>query len=440
MKIPYEDAATIYARYRGPNTALLESADASKRPIKSLAILQAKGKLTCHGDTVTATGAIVPELDRQLEKYGSGGVYRFPRATALDERERLLEPSSTLPLKLLEHELLIGGFAFDYLESFEELPPVAPGRNTFPDYEFLVSEISLHIDHASETAEIVGGVPRETSYDPAPAGDAPEGMTDAEFEQWVVELQDNIHAGDIYQAVPSRAFYRPCSDAFAAYLRLKDSNPSPYLFFLQGEDYELFGASPESCLKFDPVSRETELYPIAGTQPRGATPEEDTRLELLLRTDAKEIAEHTMLVDLARNDLARVCSERQVTRLMDVDKYSRVMHLVSEVSGTLEEGLDALDAYRACMNMGTLTGAPKIRATELIRGVEKQRRGSYGGAVGYLHNGAMDTCIVIRSAFVQDGVATVQAGAGVVRDSVPASESAETRHKARAVLEALCES
>lgn len=441
MIIDYEDAATIYARYRGPNTALLESADGAQRPLKSLAILRAKGKLTCRGERVTATGEIVEYLDSELSDYGAQGEYVFPRISAVDERDRLLAPSSLLPLKLLADELLIGGFAFDYLETFEELPPVGPGFNTFPDYEFLVAGASLHIDHTARTGEIRGEVSRETSGIRAETrAEIPAEQTDEEFEEGVAKLQEHIHAGDIYQAVPSRAFYRPCDDPFAAYLRLKESNPSPYLFYLEGDDYALFGASPESCLKFDPETRETQLYPIAGTQPRGATAEEDTRLELLLRTDPKEIAEHTMLVDLARNDLARVCSNREVTRLMGVDKYSRVMHLVSQVTGTLQPGLDALDAYRACMNMGTLTGAPKVRATELIRGVEHQRRGSYGGAVGYLHGGAMDTCIVIRSAFVRDGVAMVQAGAGVVRDSEPASEAAETRHKAQAVLEALCES
>src|SRR5699024_9401575 len=207
-----------------------------------------------------------------------------------------------------------------------------------------------------------------------------------------------------------------------------------------------FGASPESNLKFTAANRELQLYPIAGTRPRGLNPdgsindELDIRNELDMRTDAKEIAEHTMLVDLARNDLARVSvpASRRVADLLQVDRYSRVMHLVSRVTATLDPELDALDAYRACMNMGTLTGAPKLRAMELLRGVEKRRRGSYGGAVGYLRgNGDMDNCIVIRSAFVQDGVASVQAGAGVVRDSNLQAEADETLHKAYAVLNAI---
>lgn len=437
------DAAALFAPHRGPYTALLESAEDQR----SLAILKAKAVVTCQGQQVTvkalseAGTALIQSLDSSLIEYGHDGVYQFSWSKALDERVRLLEPSTLLPLKLLEAtELLIGGFAFDYLETFEELPPVAPGLNTFPDYEFLVSEVSLHIDHVAGTVDKRGAAEPQGFTPHKAATKLPSTVTDDTYAEWVTELQGHIHAGDIYQAVPSREFVRPCSDAFAAYLRLKASNPSPYLFFVQGEDYELFGASPESCLKYEPSTRDLSLYPIAGTQPRGATSEQDERLELLLRTDSKEIAEHTMLVDLARNDLARVCTERHVTKLMGVDKYSRVMHLVSQVSGQLAPDLDALDAYRACMNMGTLTGAPKIRATELLRGLEQTRRGSYGGAVGYLHEGAMDTCIVIRSAFVRDGLAIVQAGAGVVRDSIPANEVTETHHKARAVLEALCES
>ena len=217
------------------------------------------------------------------------------------------------------------------------------------------------------------------------------------------------------------------------------------MFYVRGfdrnrEPYELFGASPESNLKFSAATREVQLYPIAGTRPRGATHELDTRMELELRTDAKEIAEHTMLVDLARNDMARVAEPgtRRVRELLQVDRYSRVMHLVSRVTATLAQDLDALDAYRASMNMGTLTGAPKLRATELIREIEGSRRGSYGGAVGYLRgDGEFDTCIVIRSAYVRDGVATVQAGAGVVRDSNPQAEADETLHKAYAVLNSI---
>ena len=218
------------------------------------------------------------------------------------------------------------------------------------------------------------------------------------------------------------------------------------MFYMQDEDFTLFGASPESALKFDATTRQLEIYPIAGSRPRGfdahgnIDPELDARLELELRLDHKEQAEHLMLVDLARNDIARVCESgsRKVAELMQVDRYSHIMHLVSRVVGKLRSELDALHAYQACMNMGTLTGAPKIKAMQLIYQFEQQKRHSYGGAVGYLQSdGNFDTCIVIRSAFVQDGTAYVQAGCGEVLDSDPQMEADETRHKAAAVLKAI---
>ena len=218
------------------------------------------------------------------------------------------------------------------------------------------------------------------------------------------------------------------------------------MFVLNDEQFTIFGASPESSVKYTTETNEVEMYPIAGTRKRGfkpngaIDPDLDGRIELFMRNDKKEVAEHLMLVDLARNDLARISQPgtRYVKDLLKVDRYSQVMHLVSHVVGQLRPDLDAIHAYQACMNMGTLTGAPKIRATELIRGVEKKRRGSYGGAIGWISgNGDMDTCIVIRSAFVKNSVAYVQAGAGIVYDSVPQSEADETFNKAKAVLSAI---
>ena len=220
------------------------------------------------------------------------------------------------------------------------------------------------------------------------------------------------------------------------------------MFYLQDSEFCIFGASPESALKYQQSNRQVEIYPIAGTRPRGfnadgsLSPDLDSRIELDLRLDKKELAEHIMLVDLARNDIARVSQPgtRHVADLLKVDRYSHVMHLVSRVCGTLEHELDALHAYQACMNMGTLSGAPKVKATSLIREVEGKRRGSYGGAVGYLTgDGDMDTCIVIRSAFVKNSQAQIQAGAGVVFDSDPQSEANETRQKAQAVINAIYE-
>ncbi|WP_303878682.1 anthranilate synthase component 1 [Actinomyces oris] len=416
----------------------------------------------------------------------------------IEERERLTALSTIEPLRLLaraevDHPHLpleAGAFAFDYLSTFESLPEVAQGANTCPDYLFYDARIILVVDHPTQEATLVGasvdasdlerrmealaaaidGIEdpadsADTAADaaadtaveaPAPAGGvvssgspvlhAVPTVSDADFEAVVEEMRGYIADGDVYQVVPSRGFTIDCPDALAAYHVLRHANPSPYMFYLAAPDFELFGASPESALLYSVRSGRVAIRPIAGTRPRGLHPdgsvdhERDTRLELELRTDAKEVAEHVMLVDLARNDVARVSrpGTRSVQDLLRVDRYSRVMHLVSEVSGELAEDLDALDAFRASMTMGTLTGAPKLRAAELIRQAEGVRRGSYGGSVGYIRgDGELDTCIVIRSGFVSAGTALVQAGAGVVAASSPAAEAAETVHKARAVLEAV---
>ena len=406
---------------------------------------------------------------------------------SIEERERLTALSTIEPLRLLaraevDHPHLpleAGAFAFDYLSTFESLPEVAQGANTCPDYLFYDARIILVVDHPTQEATLVGAsvdaadlerrmealataIDRikdpansaDTAVEaPAPAGgpDSPvlhavPTVSDADFEAVVEEMRGYIADGDVYQVVPSRGFTIDCPDALAAYHVLRHANPSPYMFYLAAPDFELFGASPESALLYSVRSGRVAIRPIAGTRPRGLHPdgsvdhERDTRLELELRTDAKEVAEHVMLVDLARNDVARVSrpGTRSVQDLLRVDRYSRVMHLVSEVSGELAEDLDALDAFRASMTMGTLTGAPKLRAAELIRQAEGVRRGSYGGSVGYIRgDGELDTCIVIRSGFVSAGTALVQAGAGVVAASSPAAEAAETVHKARAVLEAV---
>ena len=404
---------------------------------------------------------------------------------SIEERERLTALSTIEPLRLLaraevDHPHLpleAGAFAFDYLSTFESLPEVAQGANTCPDYLFYDARIILVVDHPTQEATLVGASVDATDLerrmealaaaidgieDPADSAntaiEAPAGgpdspvlhavptVSDADFEAVVEEMRGYIADGDVYQVVPSRGFTIDCPDALAAYHVLRHANPSPYMFYLAAPDFELFGASPESALLYSVRSGRVAIRPIAGTRPRGLHPdgsvdhERDTRLELELRTDAKEVAEHVMLVDLARNDVARVSrpGTRSVQDLLRVDRYSRVMHLVSEVSGELAEDLDSLDAFRASMTMGTLTGAPKLRAAELIRQAEGVRRGSYGGSVGYIRgDGELDTCIVIRSGFVSAGTALVQAGAGVVAASSPAAEAAETVHKARAVLEAV---
>ncbi|BBI01459.1 anthranilate synthase component I (plasmid) [Buchnera aphidicola (Nipponaphis monzeni)] len=252
--------------------------------------------------------------------------------------------------------------------------------------------------------------------------------------------------GNIYQVVLSRKFLIPCPSPLAAYDQLKNNNPSPYMFFMQDTNFTLFGASPESSLKYNPKSRKIDIYPIAGTRTRGFQKngqidyDLDNKIELEMRTNQKELSEHLMLVDLARNDLARICEPgtRYVEKLTKVDRYSHVMHLVSKVTGILKKNLDILHAYQTCMNMGTLSGAPKIAAMQLIAQHEKEKRGSYGGAIGYITGeGIFDMCIIIRSAYVEQGIATIQSGAGIVLESNPKSEVKESKNKARAVINAI---
>lgn len=490
-------------RARPVDTVLLESVDiATKVSRTTIAVLEASARLTCQGQGVSVQAlsqaqadgeAAVARLREHLAAYVTDDAradrlsLTFPAPTAheqAEERERLRATSSIEPLRVLagvevDHPHLpleAGVVAFDYLATFEMLPEVAPGANTCPDYVFYDARIILVIDHPTREATLVGASvdpadlearlsalaaaidavdettlaaeheQRALRQEPGATVHAVPTQSDADFAAGVETMKEAIAAGDVYQVVPSRGFTMPCPDALAAYHELRGANPSPYMFYLATPAFELFGASPESALLHSAKTGEVSIRPIAGTRPRGLTAdggidhERDTRLELELRTDAKEVAEHVMLVDLARNDVARVSvpGTRRVVDLLRVDRYSRVMHLVSEVTGTLDPELDALDAFRASMTMGTLTGAPKLRAAELIRTTEGVRRGSYGGSVGYFRgDGELDTCIVIRSAFVTGGQALVQAGAGVVADSVPAKEAAETVHKASAVLHAV---
>ncbi|WP_432462870.1 MULTISPECIES: anthranilate synthase component 1 [unclassified Agarivorans] len=475
---------------------LLESAEIdSKENLKSLILADAAVKISCHGREVTFVAispngeSVLADVTANLEpslitqQTSKQLVVDYPLPTAnLDEDSRLKASSPVDALRLLvtlygsqtdfNEGLFIGGvFAYDFIASFEQLPTVADSTNACPDFQFYLAESLLLIDHQQQVTHIIGSLFNDhessritqrlshlaelcetenhqqesavpTNYQAKISTD----ISDAHYCEHVETLKDYIRQGDIFQVVPSRSFQLACPDSLAAYRELKLTNPSPYMFYLQDSEFVLFGASPESAIKYCSNSRDVEIYPIAGTRKRGFNPDGsinrdlDGRLELELRLDKKETAEHIMLVDLARNDVARISEPgtRHVADLLKVDRYSHVMHLVSRVIGTLRKDLDALHAYQACMNMGTLVGAPKIRASELIRQIEQQRRGSYGGAVGYLTGkGDMDTCIVIRSAFVKNQVAHVQAGAGIVYDSDPQAEADETRNKAAAVLNAI---
>jgi anthranilate synthase component 1 len=273
------------------------------------------------------------------------------------------------------------------------------------------------------------------------AGGAPArgSLSPRAYGAMVEAAREHIRAGDIYQVVLSQRFERRLStDPFAVYRTLRRINPSPYMYFLRDGRTALAGASPEMLVRVE--GRRVELHPIAGTRPRGADPIQDAGLEAELRGDAKERAEHVMLVDLGRNDLGRVCAPGtvRVPEFMKVERFSHVMHLVSSVTGELAEGKDAFDALRSTFPAGTVSGAPKVRAMEIIEELEKTPRGPYAGAVCYIdHSGNLDSCIIIRTMVAQGRRAWVQAGSGIVADSVPRREYEESHNKARAVLAAI---
>jgi len=259
------------------------------------------------------------------------------------------------------------------------------------------------------------------------------------FAAGVGRIQEYIHAGDCFQVVLSRRIARPLkAPAFEVYRALRSINPSPYMFYLAQEDFAIAGASPEMLIRV--ADGEVSIHPIAGTRKRSADPEQDAELAQELRTDEKERAEHVMLVDLGRNDVGRVCrpGSVRVTQFLDVERYSHVMHLVSHVTGQLCADKSPYDALRAGFPAGTLSGAPKVRAMQIIAELERQKRGVYGGAVGYVgFDGNLDMCIAIRTLVLKDGYAYAQAGSGIVADSTPEAEFMETENKLGAVLQAL---
>lgn len=476
------------------NSLLLESAEiSSKNSLNSLLLINAALKITCLGNRVTFKAltengcTVLKHLVGNL--WGLSCQVQQPKdnevvVTFSSPDQNLDEDSKLQSLTIFDglrqvnnlyaHSqtpIFLGGlFAYDLVANFIPMSNIELKDDGLicPDYVFYLAENLLRLNHQTQQATLqsfcfsskeadnlqqsAAKIAEELKHlQPLPpiqrtATDVATNLDDDKFKEIITALKQHIYMGDVFQIVPSRRFSLPCPNTLATYRQLKQNNPSPYMFYMQDEDFTLFGASPESALKYSANTRQLEIYPIAGSRPRGfdtngqINPELDARLELELRLDQKELAEHLMLVDLARNDIARVCESatRQVKDLMQVDRYSHIMHLVSRVVGKLRPELDALHAYQACMNMGTLTGAPKIKAMQLIYQFEQQKRHSYGGAVGYLSSdGNFDTCIVIRSAFVQNGIAHVQAGCGEVLDSDPQMEADETRHKARAVLNAI---
>ncbi len=361
----------------------------------------------------------------------------------------------------------VGFFGYDLVRTVESLGEPNPDPLGLPDMALMVPGLMLAFDHQKhelnivvfpfegfDSAELAERV-RRALASPIPSlgksssardGKVPcdgiqfeSNLTREEFEANTSRIVDYVHAGDAFQVVPSQRFSAPVPvEAFSIYRGLRVVNPSPYMYFLDFEDFQIAGASPEPLIKV--TSERVETRPIAGTYPRGSDEEEDRRNAEELLADPKERAEHVMLVDLGRNDLGRVCEygSVEVEELMVVETYSHVLHIVSRVAGKLRPDVGAMDALRACLPAGTLSGAPKVRAMQIIDELEPHKRCSYGGAIGYLgFDGDLDTAIHIRTVVVKDGVAHVQAGGGTVADAKPDFEYRESVNKARAVFAAV---
>ncbi len=419
---------------------------------------------------------------------------RLKTITPFDFFRAVLFYLDTYSVKFAKFCGLYGAISYDFIDRFEHLPP--PKKETIddPDYCLYFSDSMFIFEHTNKQLHLVAhgliftkdsesaileeckqkialyedGYRKLSAQEISPAFEPAEKISSAkqltvtndtshdEFIARVYNIQERIKQGDIFQAVLSRtiAAHHPQleSNALKIYRELRAQNPSPYMFFINfgNTDGFFLGASPEMSLRVtvnpqNPLEKKVQMRPIAGTKPRGIIngciePELDSRYELELKTDTKELAEHSMLLDLARNDIARITvfGTRQVHELFAVEKYAHVQHLVSDVRGILRPDLDALHAYLATMNQGTLTGAPKIMAMNIIRNVEETARGFYGGSVGYVTvTGEMDTAIAIRAIRIKGNIAYVRTGAGIVHDSVPESEFEETKQKSQGCLNAI---
>jgi len=385
--------------------------------------------------------------------------------------QEMLEKYTHVPIQGLPrfHGGAVGYLAYDVVRYFEQIPPPSKDFLGLPEALFLLVDTLLVFDHVRHKIKVlthvhldegtvesayqeaieridglVGRLGKPLVVEPRPKREVNEppitsNMTKERHGALVERIKEYIYAGDVIQAVLSQRLARPTkAQPFDIYRALRTLNPSPYMYFLALDDFHIIGASPELLVRVE--DRIIYNFPLAGTRPRGGTVEEDEALAAELKADEKERAEHIMLVDLGRNDVGRISESGsvEVTDLMRVVRYSHVMHLESEVHGRLRADKTIYDALRSCMPAGTLSGAPKIRAMEILADLEAERRGPYGGAVGYFgFNNAMDTAITIRTMVLKDGVAYIQAGGGIVADSVPEAEYQETLHKAQAVLRAI---
>jgi len=467
-----ETPVSVYHKLRrmGQVAFLLESVERGEQVGRySFLGVNPRGEVIVRGREVACI------IDGVIEKY------LLPDGEdPLDVVRRALEPAKAVRIEGLPRFVggAVGYIGYDTVRFFERLPDTATPGIGVPDTVFLLVDTLVIFDHVAHVLHILanarfqGAEARrgiDAVYDealqriheiesilqqplpPLPAVGSPLGdrvssnVTRECFEDSVRQAKQYIAAGDIFQVVLSQRFTRRTNAApLTVYRALRQLNPSPYMFLFEfgdeigGELLSLVGASPEMMVRLE--GRTATIRPIAGTRPRGRTVDEDQRMEEDLLSDPKERAEHVMLVDLGRNDLGRVCEygSVHVSRMMDVERYSHVMHIVSQAEGTIADGKDAFALFRATFPAGTLSGAPKIRAMEIIEELEGTRRGPYGGAVGYFsYDGSMDTCITIRAMVMQGDRVYVQAGAGIVADSDPAHEYEETQSKARALAVAI---
>ncbi|HQM51089.1 MAG TPA: anthranilate synthase component I [Candidatus Hydrogenedentes bacterium] len=397
----------------------------------------------------------------------------FESRDPLTDLRKLMEEYTPVPVPGMPkfHGGAVGYISYDEVRHFEKLPDANPDALNVPDLYFIITDTILIFDHVNNRLKIVSnayvqGDP-QTAYNEAirkidaieqtlrkplvltseriHAGEVDKeprsSFTREGFCDAVRRAKEYIKAGDAFQIVLSQRFERELhASPVNVYRALRCINPSPYMVLVQFPELTLVGSSPEVMTQVH--ERKCKVRPIAGTRPRGGSAAEDAALEKELMADEKEIAEHIMLVDLGRNDVGRVSVPGTVAptekRLMYIERYSHVMHIVSEVEGTLKDGEDAFTALRATFPMGTVSGAPKIRAMEIIDELEPVRRGPYAGGCGYISfSGDMDTCIIIRTMIIKDGIAYVQAGAGIVYDSVPEKEYEETVNKAKALFRAV---
>ncbi len=419
----------------------------------------------------SSPSTIVRSKGKTVEIIENGVLSTFNHENPLDAVRKILAGFTPIEVEGLPRFFggAVGYICYDIVRHFENLPSEKPAQIGAYESYFLITDTIVIFDNMSQKIKVVSnahikdGVSPREAYDSAivnvnnliaklrqplriksvPPSDKPvkltSNLTREEFENSVIKSKEYVKSGDVIQIVVSQRYSAEyTADPFDIYRVMRTTSPSPYMFFLRLEDMAISGASPEVMVRKE--GSLVELRPIAGTRHRGATPEEDQRLAEELLADPKECAEHVMLVDLGRNDLGRVCQTGtvNVSELMIIEKYSHVMHIVSNVQGQLKPDYDAIDLIQAAFPAGTLSGAPKIRAMEIIDELEPMKRELYGGAVGYLSfSGNMDLCIAIRTLVFKDGKVHLQAGAGIVADSDPTAEWQESLNKAMSARRSL---